>query len=134
MRNKSLAIVSLALALGLSAGVMTVFRACPAKEDGSFMHCHDVQMAVFTIGIALSILALAGLLVKSRILMSGICGLSALLALSAALLPGRIMNMCMMETMRCYTLMKPFVTVMSLLIIISSLVRLGLAFNTRSSI
>ena len=127
MKNRSLAMVSLALALLLSAGVMTVFRACPPKVDGSFMHCHDVQMTVFWIGIVLSVLALAGILVKSRILLMGICGLSILLALVAALLPGRIMTMCMMETMRCYTLMKPFVTVMSLLIIACSLIRLVLA-------
>ena len=131
MKNKSLAMVSFVLALVLSAGVMTLFCACAAKENGSFMHCHDVQMCVFWIGIALSVLALAGILVKNRVLLMGICGLSILLALAAALLPGRIMTMCMMETMRCYTLMKPFVTVISLLIIICSLIRLVLVGRHR---
>ena len=131
MKKKGLAIVSLVFALSLSAGVMTGFRACSAKEDGSFMHCHDVQMDVFWIGVVLSILAFVSILTKSRILIMGINGLSILLALGAFFLPGRIMTMCLMETMRCYTLMKPYVSVMSLLIIACSLAQLVLIMRSK---
>ena len=35
------------------------------------------------------------------------------------LIPGTLVTMCMMNTMRCYAVMQPFVRVMSVLVIIS---------------
>ena len=38
----------------LAIGVMTVFRACSAKEDGTWMHCHEVQTALAITGVILT--------------------------------------------------------------------------------
>ena len=40
--------------------------ACAQKEDGTWMHCHEVQKYLFIIGIILALLSVLGLAVKKR--------------------------------------------------------------------
>lgn len=109
---------ALALSVLLAAGVMTLFRACPPAEDGTWMHCHTVQIYLCGLGIAAAVIAAAGLLIRSRsaALVLDLAGAAA--ACIAALLPGTIMKMCMMDTMRCYAVMQPFARVMGVLLIL----------------
>ena len=53
---------------------------------------------------------------KRRLLTLLLAGAAA--ACIAALLPGTIMKMCMMDTMRCYAVMQPFARVMGVLLIL----------------
>ena len=103
----------------LALGVMTFFKACGPAEDGTFMHCHDVQLCVFALGLCLAglslVLSFFSLFLPVRLFLEG-AGL--VLSAAAALLPGRLMPMCMMETMRCQALMKPFVTLTACLLAI----------------
>ncbi len=110
MKAKFWNIVSVVLAAALCIGVSTVFRACGAKEDGTWMHCHDVQRTVLVLGLAAAAAGLAGLSGRRAVPMAAAAA-GAVISLITALLPGRIMPMCMMETMRCQAVMKPFVTV-----------------------
>ncbi|MBP3871168.1 MAG: DUF4418 family protein [Faecalicoccus sp.] len=105
--------ISLSLSIILTAGVMTVFQACPIKEDGTWMHCHDAQMLVFFLGLALIVLNLISLFVHKKTALSilGVAGI--LLCIGAFLIPGTFNPMCMMSTMRCHAIMKPFVRVVS---------------------
>ncbi len=108
--------VSFVLSLLLTTGIMTVFSACGQKEDGSWMHCHQPQMAVAICGIGMMVVFALSWVFKGKAVR--IVLLTAGLALSAAafLIPGTIMPMCMMRTMRCYTVMQPFTRVMTVLI------------------
>ncbi len=124
MKGKVWPVVSLVLSLVLSVGVMTLFHACPRKEDGSWMHCHSVQNTICCIGIALAAVSILLILISSRA--AGIIlSLAAVAAcIISALLPGGLMKMCMMNTMRCYTVMKPFVLLMSIAIALVNLLNL----------
>ena len=114
-------IVTLILSLILSVGVMTFADACHNKMMGKWMHCHYVQMDVFYIGIGLIVVSLPALFIKNEKIALISAFVQMALEVVAILLPGTIMDMCMMHTMRCYSVMKPFVTVMGILVIISAL-------------
>ena len=115
----------------LTAGVMTFFRACGAKEDGSWMHCHEVQQYLAAAGALLTLIAVAALFVSG----TRVCVLLRLagliLSVVSVLLQGTIMKMCMMDTMRCYAVMRPFAWVMGGLSAVLSL--LDLIGQIRSS-
>ena len=106
MKNKLsfLNILPVALGLILSAGTATLFRACGMKEDGTWMKCHTVQEAVIIAGL-----------------------IAALWFLTAALIRHHVVRvlfypMCMLQTMRCYTIMQPFVRIMAAAAAIASAV------------
>ena len=118
MKNKTtLTIQRLALicSLLLSIGVMTVFHACAAKEDGTFMHCHDVQLVVMGIGLVLAViyLILSKLPGAVRLVLSI---LTLVASICLFFIPGNLMPMCMMRTMRCFSVMQPFVRIFSVLL------------------
>ena len=114
----------------LAIGVMTVFRACSAKEDGTWMHCHEVQTALAITGVILTLISVAALLISS----AGVCILLRLAGIAAAviavLLPGTLMKMCMMDTMRCYTMMQPFARVTGGVLILVSVIDIIKLFRT----
>ena len=110
----------LMLSIILTIGVSTVFSACDAKEDGTWMHCHDVQTHIMYIGIALILVSGVCLFInnkKAGIVLSLIQAVSGVMIM---LLPGTLMSMCMMTTMHCWSVMKPFATVMGVLILVCS--------------
>ena len=89
------------LSLALSVGAATVFSACARREDGTWMNCHQCQNTVVAGGIGLVALFGASAAIKNkptRIALQALC------------------PMCMMKTMRCYTVFQPFTRVMTVLI------------------
>lgn len=101
----------------LFAGVLTVFAPCGAKEDGGWMTCHWAGNAVAGVAAVLTALAVMRLFVKdikTRLWQSAAMIPAALLS---ALLPGKLISLCMMPSMRCRAIMSPAVTVLSVLII-----------------
>lgn len=121
-------IVSLVLAVVLAAGVMTFASACGPKDDGSWMHCHSVQLHVFCAGLALALLSLLGLILSARIPGAILSALKIAVAALAIALPFAE-KMCKMQTMRCYSVMRPFDTVLGVLLILVSTAGLILALR-----
>lgn len=115
-------IILLVLSLLLAFGTEFFFHACPAKDDGSWMRCHWAENAVFAIGIALSVLALARFFISDQKIKAGISLSFLSFSLLAAFVPGIVIPLCMMKDMRCHTIMRPAVVVISILIFIVSLV------------
>jgi len=104
------------LAAVLTVGVKTVFGPCGVHEDGTYSPCHAASNTVALLGL---VLLLAGLLLtflKNRTmrLVLGIAGSAA--ALICAFVPGHLMPLCSMATMRCVTVMKPAVFVLGILL------------------
>jgi hypothetical protein len=131
MKNRGvLQWTALALSVLMAAGVQTVFRACAQKEDGTWMHCHEVQKYLFIIGIILAMLSVLGLAVKKRTAAILLDFASIVLAAAAVLLPGTVMQMCMMDTMRCYTMMQPFARVTGGVLILVSVIDIIKLFRT----
>ena len=120
--NNKWKFVPAVLGLVLAIGTATLFRACAMKEDGTWMHCHTAQTAVVIMGCVMCALGLAAALSKTKSLRVAMYGLLIAGACVSFLIPGVIVSMCMMTTMRCYSVMRPFVRIMAALIAVSSAV------------
>ena len=110
-------VVLFVLSAALFAGDLTVFAPCAAKGDGSWMTCHWAGNAVAGVAAVLTALAIMRLFVKDARTRLGLTAAMIPAALLSALLPGRLISLCMMPSMRCRAVMSPAVTVLSVLII-----------------
>lgn len=120
MNKKIMTLIPAVLSLLMAAGTATVFRACAAKEDGTWMHCHTAQNAVVAAGVILFVLFVINTFVSARTLHILIYVVGIAAGVVTFLIPGVVVSMCMMNTMRCYAVMQPFVRVMSALIAVVS--------------
>ena len=120
---------ALLLSAVLFVGVLTVFRACAKTDEGMWMHCHYVELAIAAIGITSCLLTFINMtFIKKLGINTLIRIITIALAIISIMLPGRIVSMCMMETMRCHAVMKPFVTIDSAILIIFSVVAIVVSF------
>ena len=115
-RETLINLIPTVLYLLLAAGAATVFSACGMKEDGTWMRCHSAQDTVILCAFILSAVLVFHAILHQRILRMILNGIGLAGAVSIFLIPGNLMPMCMMHTMRCYTLFQPFVRIMSVLI------------------
>ncbi len=113
--KKWITLIPAAVGLLLAVGAMTVFSACGPKEDGTWMKCHQAQIAVAVCGIALAVLFALTAVVKSKTAVMLLNVAALVISVIAFLIPGILMPMCMMKTMPCYTAMQPFVRIMAIL-------------------
>jgi len=112
------------LSFMLAAGTMTMFRACSAKDDGTWMHCHTAQNAAAAGGFLLCILFVICIFVHVSGFRAALYAVGIVGAAVEFMIPGSIVSMCMMNTMRCYAVMQPYVRVMSVLTIVASAVNI----------
>ena len=117
-KNKLLSIIPAVLGILLTIGVLTAFRACAMKDDGTWMHCHMAQNDAAIGGVIICLLFLAAAFIKNRTAATVLRIAGIIAGIVTALIPGTIVSMCMMNTMRCYAVMQPFVRVMAVLVII----------------
>ena len=116
--------VSVVLSFFLTVGVLTVFHACEMKDDGTWMHCHAAQTDVAICGTVLCVLFLISTFVKNRVLRILIGVVGTVGSILVMFIPGGFVSMCMMNTMRCYTVMQPFVRIMGVSIAVSCILSL----------
>lgn len=115
-KNRLVLLIPAVLSLLLVLGVTTVFSACPRKADGTWMHCHSCQNAVAVSGGGLLVLFGASSLITNRAARLAVQAVATIGSVVVFFIPGVICPMCMMRTMRCYTVFQPYVRVMSALI------------------
>ena len=123
MENKKINIgISDIILLVLSAvfliGIRTFFAPCGPKDDGSWMTCHWAEQVVFVIGIVLTVISLVILIAGNSKIAAGASIAAVPVAISAALIPGFAVNLCMMTNMHCHTVMRAAVIVVSALIVV----------------
>lgn len=106
----------------LVLGVLTVFSACGMKDDGVWMKCHGAQTTVARLGGGMTVFFLLTAVLRNKALKTTLFGLGIVGSVVVFLIPETIMPMCMMRTMRCYTVMQPFVRIMAVLIAASGVV------------
>lgn len=115
-KSRLVLLIPAVLSLLLVLGVMTVFSACPRKADGTWMHCHHCQNTVAASGGGLLVLFGASSLITNRAARLAVQVVATIGSVVVFFVPGVICPMCMMRTMRCYTVFQPYVRVMSALI------------------
>ena len=122
----------LVIALLSAAGVKTVFGAC-VHEDGSFGACHWAAQAVFAMNLLLAAQSLCALLfaIRNPASARGLFLAMTLTAAAAALIPGPVISLCMMASMRCRALMRPAVSILAALSAAVSLAGFALAGRAR---
>ena len=111
----------LIMSIILMAGVKTVFSACAVNSD-NIMSCHWAQEAVFCVSIILILQSLLLLIIPGKQVKTGLALAMIPTAALMAVIPGTLINLCMMADMRCHAYMRPFVIVMAVLIIIVAVV------------
>ena len=98
------ALVILMLSLVIVIGEMTFLSPC-IHEDGAFGPCHWAGRALLGLGCVLGLLAVLSLCVKPArrgVFLSGIP-----VCVLGILLPGTLIDLCRMSTMRCRMVMQP---------------------------
>ncbi len=125
MASKKTFLVTDAVAALLSVvsliGIFTVFAPCGPKEDGSWMVCHWAGNAVKGISLVLAVLSLIRLFIADEKIKIGLSLAVFAVTILETAVPGHLISLCMMKTMRCHTLTQPGVTVFSILIALTAL-------------
>lgn len=119
-----MSVLLLALSVFLAFGTEFIFHACEPMADGHFMSCHETQHAVVGAGVVLIVLYILSLLVKERKVKSAFITSGIPVTIFAMLLPGRVMHMCMSDTMRCHAVMEPSVLAVGCVILVVTVVAL----------
>ena len=115
-------VILLLLSIVLTAGVKTFISPCEHKTDsGMWMACHWAGQAVFGTGTALCANSLLMLILKGRE-RTGLALANITLAVVTAFIPNTLINLCMKSEMRCHSVMKPAVIVISIVIAVVSCV------------
>lgn len=96
-------------------GIQTVFAPCEARPDGSWMTCHWAGQALMGIAAALLAIAVMHLVIPRAQVKIGLSLAVILVSVLAFAVPEHLIDLCMMETMHCHTVMEPAVMVLSLL-------------------
>ena len=113
-------VLLLALNLLFFVGMQTVFLPCEARPDGSWMTCHWAGQALTGIAAVLVAIAALHLVIPRAQVKMGLALAMIPLSVLAFVLPDHLIDLCMMETMHCHTVMEPAVTVLSLLNIMTA--------------
>ncbi|MBR1851753.1 MAG: DUF4418 family protein [Lachnospiraceae bacterium] len=132
-KNAIYGIIILLLGICLATGTQFIFHACGMHEDGSYGRCHYAQLVIVCIGLLMAVGALCTIFWQTREVMLAVSVITACEAVLTLLIPGTIIPLCMMATMSCLAKMKPFTTVMSIVILIVSVVGFVLALSRKEN-
>ncbi|MBP5575264.1 MAG: DUF4418 family protein [Treponema sp.] len=122
-------LVLLLVSLILCLGTAFAFSACGPKEDGSWMLCHWAERVVVLQGAICSLLALAKLVCARDGVRLGLGAAIFFNSLAALFVPGRIIPLCKMASMRCHLIMKPSVFTVAILLCLLCLLDAALLFR-----
>ncbi|MBQ8052286.1 MAG: DUF4418 family protein [Lachnospiraceae bacterium] len=92
----------------LAAGSMTIFSACLPKADGSYMNCHNAQIAVAVCGLCLALLFLVGTFVRKKAVRLFFDAAALVLCAVTFMIPGTLVHICNLSNMHCRVRLRPF--------------------------
>jgi hypothetical protein len=100
----------------LVAGILTFAAPCGVHDDGSVSSCFWAGRAVLGVDFVLLILSVVRIFELDEGERRGLDLGAALIGVLAACLPGVLIDLCMMQSMRCQTIMRPFCMVVGIAI------------------
>lgn len=103
------------------------------KQEKKWMRCHRVQNIVVMCAIVMAVIFILSAFINGREVGFLLNVIGALISAVTIFIPGNILPMCKMQTMRCYTVMQPFVRVMCALIIIAAIVNIVFNYKKKNS-
>ncbi len=115
------ALVVLVLAAVIAVGSVSFLGPC-VHDDGSFGACHWAGRALFGVGLLLAAESLFAFLVKDSRVRQGCFVPMFLTAVLGFFIPGTLIDLCRMATMRCVALMQPAMRILCVLALLVSLI------------
>ena len=133
IRSNPAALVALVCAALLAVGVFTFAGPC-VHDDGSTAACHTASVAVIGAGVVGALAAVAGLMASGSKGPVVLYAISAIAGAFAAASPGVLFPLCMMQTMHCWTVMRPFALVCGIALCITAVVAAIMASRQASKV
>ena len=103
-------------------GTFSFLKPCGPQEDGSFMSCHWAGQTLTGLAIILLVMALILLFIPAPAGKQGVALAMVPTGILTAVVPGGLIHLCMMETMRCHAVMKPGARVFGIIIAVLAIV------------
>ncbi|MDO4322916.1 MAG: DUF4418 family protein [Lachnospiraceae bacterium] len=131
MKNRKICVLDAAILILfclLTIGVITFLRPCGVHEDGSYSSCHWAGRILFGFGIT-GILEMVFVLLLQKPFRFGVNAAVFLQAVLMVMIPGGIVSLCGMNTMRCNLIMRPGVQVISLVIALLAAINLWMIWR-----
>jgi hypothetical protein len=119
MKKKITSIIITLAALILLAASM--FFQCAAMEDGTYMNCHKANITVAVLSGVIAIAGILSFIVKETIKKLVLLGITAVLSVINAVVPGVVISLCMMPEMTCRAVLRPVTILCSLIICLSAI-------------
>lgn len=129
--NASLVAAALLSAL-LVVGVLTFAGPC-VHDDGTQGACFAASQAIFAAAIVALATSVAAVFLKSMRVRGVLSLVAAGAGVLAAASPGTLFPLCMVQTMRCWTVMRPFALVVGIIIAICGVVAAARAFSGKAN-
>lgn len=129
--NLSLVIAAVLSAL-LVVGVLTFAGPC-VHEDGSHGGCFTASQAIVTCAAISLVASIVGIALGKARARGALALVAALAGACAAACPGWLFSLCMVQTMRCWTIMRPFALVLGILVAVCGVVAAVKAFSAKAS-
>jgi phosphoglycerol transferase MdoB-like AlkP superfamily enzyme len=104
---------------------------CPQKDDGSYMHCHNANIALAVISCVIIVLGIISFVSKNTIAKYVLSAVVAVASVLGAMIPGIIVSLCMMPEMTCRAALRPTAIICSVIICIFAIV--SLIFEKKAS-
>lgn len=129
--TKVLGGIQVGAAVLLVAGILTFAGPCAPHEDGTAATCAQASWGLIGLGVMLAGAALAQLAVEVKAARLVCAALCLVLGILVVLMPGGILPLCMMETMHCQAVMKPFAQLIGAIVAILAAVSAVVALRSR---
>ena len=105
-------------------GMIFVFKACAPKEDGTMMSCHWAHNTILGLSVVITVISGFHFLAAKQSMKQAF-SLSLLpISILTFLIPGKMIDLCMMQNMHCHSVMTPAVSAFSILIFVTAAVDL----------
>lgn len=114
-------IILLVVSIAYLILLLTVFKACGPKDDGSFMKCQWAWRAVVSTTVVIVINAVIRLLFSDEGIRTGSSIAILTISIQNILLVGTVIPLCGMEDMACRSLTKPGNTVLGIITAIAAI-------------
>jgi uncharacterized membrane protein len=97
---------------------------CPKMESGAYMNCHKANVAVAVLACLIVVGGIALLFGKKRGILILLSAAVAVAGAVSALVPGVLVQLCMMPGMTCRSIFRPVDVICSAVILLSAAIRL----------
>jgi hypothetical protein len=125
-------VISVLVGIFLLLAAAFLFK-CPPMESGAYMNCHNANVAVTVLSGVIVLSGIILIFTENRVVSILLSAIAILAAAVSAIVPGILIDLCMMPEMTCRSVFRPVDVVCAVLILIAAAIQLFAAINDRKS-